>query len=126
VTNEMPDEVTLADRVVARLGSWSFILTQTALLFVWVVLNATFQYDGWRRWMWDPFPFILLNLALSFQAAYTGPIVLMSQTRAARHDRWVASKTLASELQSAVALREILERLDRLERCIGSYREEGG
>src|SRR6266705_2951280 len=69
----------VADRFAAIVGSWTFIITQTILLAAWVVLNvvAWFQH-------WDPYPFILLNLALSFQAAYASPIIMMSQNRLAR------------------------------------------
>jgi uncharacterized membrane protein len=68
----------VADVVTATIGSWKFIIIQSSLLFLWVLLNIF----AWVH-HWDPYPFILLNLALSFQAAYTGPIVMMSQNRAA-------------------------------------------
>lgn len=71
-----------ADRIAAIVGSWRFIIIQSGLLVVWLILNIT-------AWMgaWDPYPFILLNLMLSFQAAYTAPIILMSQNRQAAIDR---------------------------------------
>jgi uncharacterized membrane protein len=68
----------VADTVTATVGSWPFIITQSILLALWVTLNVL----AWVN-HWDPYPFILLNLMLSFQAAYTGPIVMMSQNRAA-------------------------------------------
>ena len=68
----------VADTVTATIGSWKFIIIQSSLLFLWVLLNVLAVVNHW-----DPYPFILLNLALSFQAAYTGPIVMMSQNRAA-------------------------------------------
>lgn len=72
----------LADLVAATIGSWRFIIIQTCILFVWIVLNlvAFIQH-------WDPYPFILLNLMLSFQAAYSAPIIMMSQNRQAALDR---------------------------------------
>jgi len=68
-----------ADRFATAVGSWTFILVQAAILGVWVVLNLI----GWWK-HWDPYPFILLNLVLSFQAAFTSPIIMMSQNRQAR------------------------------------------
>lgn len=63
----------------AWVGSWTFLLVQSALLVVWMLVNVL----GW--WMrWDPYPFVLLNLVLSFQAAFATPIILMSQNRQAR------------------------------------------
>ncbi|MDE2101802.1 MAG: DUF1003 domain-containing protein [Patescibacteria group bacterium] len=66
-----------ADEVTARLGSWRFLIIQTLLLTLWVLLNTLLP--GSNRW--DVYPFIFLNLMLSFQAAYTGPIVMISQNR---------------------------------------------
>ncbi|MGC4192502.1 MAG: DUF1003 domain-containing protein [Thermomicrobiales bacterium] len=61
------------------MGSWRFIIIQTAILISWIALNVI----GWTH-HWDPYPFILLNLALSFQAAYSAPIIMMSQNRQAQ------------------------------------------
>jgi uncharacterized membrane protein len=70
-----------ADWVAATVGSWRFILVQSALLVGWIVWNASQGKPV------DPYPFILLNLMLSFQAAYTAPIIMMSQNRQAEIDR---------------------------------------
>jgi uncharacterized membrane protein len=69
----------VADRIAARVGSWPFILAQTAILLIWIILNIV-------AWMnhWDPYPFELLNLALSFQSAYAAPILMISQNRQAK------------------------------------------
>lgn len=69
----------VADGFARVIGSWTFIIIQSAILAAWVTLNviAFIQH-------WDPYPFILLNLALSFQAAYASPIIMMSQNRQAR------------------------------------------
>jgi uncharacterized membrane protein len=72
----------MADRLTASFGSWSFILIQTALVTTWIVLNVV----AWRGG-WDPFPFILLNLAFSTQAAYAAPLLLLSQNRQSDRDR---------------------------------------
>lgn len=84
----------IADAVTAAVGSWPFIITQSVLLFGWIVVNVwlvaylALHPGAWRAW--DPYPFILLNLVLSFQAAYTGPVVMMSQNREAKKDRLMA------------------------------------
>ena len=72
----------VADLVALTVGSWRFIIIQSLLLALWILLNIT----AWAR-NWDPYPFILLNLVLSFQAAYAAPIVMMSQNRQAEIDR---------------------------------------
>ncbi len=72
----------LADQVTARFGSWAFISAQTVVVIVWVTLNVVAFL---RRW--DPYPFILLNLLFSTQAAYAAPLLLLSQNRQAERDR---------------------------------------
>lgn len=66
----------VADVVASVVGSWTFVIIQSGLLVIWMVLNLT---GPWKHW--DPYPFILLNLALSFQAAYASPIIMISQNR---------------------------------------------
>lgn len=72
----------VSDQVAAIMGSWRFIIIQSVLLAVWVILNMVGVIQHW-----DPYPFILLNLMLSFQAAYAAPIIMMSQNRQAAIDR---------------------------------------
>lgn len=69
----------VADGFANIIGSWKFIIIQSVVLTAWVTLNVI----GFIK-HWDPYPFILLNLALSFQAAYASPIIMMSQNRQAR------------------------------------------
>jgi len=69
----------VADRLAAWVGSWTFIVIQTVLLLVWIILNIS----AWIN-HWDPYPFILLNLALAFQSAYAAPILMISQNRQAK------------------------------------------
>jgi len=71
-----------ADSIARTMGSWHFIIIQSVFLFFWVLLNVI----GFFR-HWDPYPFILLNLMLSFQAAYAAPIIMMSQNRQGAIDR---------------------------------------
>lgn len=78
-----------ADRVdkavgsfVEYFGSLRFIGWQTLVIIVWIILNLVAYFGHW-----DPYPFILLNLVFSTQAAYAAPLVLMGQNRSAEHDR---------------------------------------
>jgi uncharacterized membrane protein len=99
----------LADLFAAMVGSWTFILIQSALLAAWVVLNVV----AWS-YKWDPYPFILLNLALSFQAAFASPIIMMSQNRqsqiADKRNRLDLQINLLSEQENTEMLR-LLRRL---------------
>ena len=80
----------VADGFAAVVGSWTFIILQSVLLALWVVLNVVAWVEHW-----DPYPFILLNLALSFQAAYASPIIMMSQNRQA----WLSERRNRLDLQ---------------------------
>jgi uncharacterized membrane protein len=73
--------IRLADEIAAFIGSWTFIIIQSCILIVWITINA-FKLVGY-----DPYPFILLNLFLSFEAAYATPLILMSSSRQADKDR---------------------------------------
>ena len=103
----------VADGVAAGVGSWPFIITQSALLAAWIVLNGLVIGNWIAGKPFDPFPFILLNLVLSFQAAYTGPVVMMSQNRQAAKDR--------DEAEHDYRINE--ETLDRLKRLEESHAE---
>jgi uncharacterized membrane protein len=72
----------LADKIAAGIGSWTFLIIQTCAVLLWLTLNII----GFMR-HWDPFPFILLNLLFSVQAAYTGPVLLLAGNRQAQKDR---------------------------------------
>jgi hypothetical protein len=74
-----------ADAVATVMGWWSFIIVQSAILFVWIIANLVEAMRGW-----DPYPFILLNLALSIRAAYAAPVIMMSQNRRQDIDRKAA------------------------------------
>ena len=105
----------VADRFAAVMGSWPFIMIQSTFLVIWVTLNCIAWSHGW-----DPYPFILLNLALSFQAAYSAPIIMMSQNRQSDKDR-VASEidhqvNVKGELEAAIIIRRLGEIEDALAR----------
>ncbi len=77
----------IADSAAEAIGSWRFIIIQTILVIIWVIINLVgFAFQ------WDPYPFILLNLMFSVQAAYTGPILLLASNRQAAKDRAMAER----------------------------------
>jgi uncharacterized membrane protein len=86
----------VADGVATTMGSWHFIIVQSVLLAIWLALNITELIFH----AWDPYPFILLNLALSFQAAYAAPIIMMSQNRQSAKDRLQAEQDLNTRCSS--------------------------
>jgi len=113
--NEMEEEqLTLgqrvADRVADTIGSWPFIIIQSILLVVWIVLNITAWIKGW-----DPYPFILLNLMLSFQAAYAGPVIMMSQNRQSSKDRLAAEIDHQVNTKAELEINNLMRRMDELE-----------
>jgi uncharacterized membrane protein len=99
----------LADRVTNSIGSWPFIVVQSVLLLVWIVVNTI----AWRQ-HWDPYPFILLNLVLSFQAAYAAPIIMMSQNRQNAKDREKAEADYVVDRQAEIDIATVHVRLDEL------------
>src|SRR5256885_4707826 len=74
----------LADGIASFIGSWRFLIIQTALVITWVTINSL-QATG--KIHIDPYPYILLNLAFSTQAAYTGPVLLLAGNRQSQKDR---------------------------------------
>src|SRR5437762_6383877 len=89
---QMSEPLTLGERVADSaagvVGSWRFIIIQTILVAIWISFNA------WELGLgrFDPFPFVLLNLMFSVQAAYTGPILLLAGNRQATKDRAIAQR----------------------------------
>jgi uncharacterized membrane protein len=100
----------LADKVTAVIGSWKFILIQSIILVVWIILNIIAWIEHW-----DPYPFILLNLALSFQAAYAAPVIMMSQNRTAERDRKKAEIDLATDRKAEREIQEVRNHLNHIE-----------
>jgi uncharacterized membrane protein len=91
------------------MGSWRFIVIQSAILIVWIVLNVM----GWIG-AWDPYPFILLNLALSFQAAYAAPFIMMSQNRQSEIDRRRAMDDYDINVKAELEIELLHEKMDLL------------
>lgn len=109
----------VADFVADTMGSWPFIILQSSFLAVWILLNIA-------AWMqhWDPYPFILLNLMLSFQAAYAAPFIMMSQNRQAAKDRLAAEVDHQVNTKAELEVAILMRRLDEMEGSINeNYRE---
>ena len=99
----------IADTVAATMGSWRFIIIQTTILVLWIALNIT----AWIN-HWDPYPFILLNLALSFQAAYAAPFIMMSQNRQQDIDRVQAANDYKVNVKAELEIELLHQKLDEL------------
>ena len=97
----------VADAVAATMGSWPFIIGQSIVLLIWIVLNVTAYVEKW-----DPYPFILLNLALSFQAAYAAPFIMMSQNRQAAIDRVAASHDYDINTKAELEIELLHQKID--------------
>jgi len=99
----------IADTVAATMGSWPFIIIQSLLLTAWIILNITAYVKNW-----DPYPFILLNLALSFQAAYAAPFIMMSQNRQAMIDREAAQHDYDTNTKAELETEMLHQKFDLL------------
>lgn len=110
---EFARSATFADRAadaVARVGgSWRFVLSLIGLLIAWMILNTWLAAQAF-----DPFPFILLNLALSCIAALQAPVILMSANRQARLDRRKADQDFLVNLKAEIEVASLHEKLDHL------------
>ncbi len=95
-----------ADKVASFVGSWAFLIGQSIILAIWIVVNII-GFIG----RWDPYPFILMNLVLSTQAAFTAPIIMMSQNRQADKDRVEAHNDFTINIKAEEEIRVILEYL---------------
>jgi uncharacterized membrane protein len=96
-----------ADWVATAIGSWKFIIGQGIILLIWVILNVT----AWIK-HWDPYPFILMNLFLSMQAALTAPVIMMSQNRQSVRDRLEAKNDFLINQKAEEEVRAVLEHLE--------------
>jgi uncharacterized membrane protein len=99
----------IADAVAATMGSWNFIIIQSVILAFWIVLNITAYVK-----QWDPYPFILLNLALSFQAAYAAPFIMMSQNRQQDIDRKAAENDYQINIKAELEIELLHQKIDQL------------
>lgn len=113
VAHEFEERLTFGQRVAdafaKAIGSWRFIIIQSAMLAVWIILNLT----AWVH-HWDGYPFILLNLAMSFQAAYAAPILMMSQNRQADKDHEQAKNDYEVNLKAEIEIMQLHEKFNEL------------
>ncbi len=113
VVQELEEQSTrgqrIADAVAATMGSWRFIIGQSLVLAVWIAANLT----GWVR-AWDPYPFILLNLMVSFQAAYAAPVIMMSQNRQAAKDRAQSTHDYEINTKAELEIIQLHVKIDEL------------
>src|SRR5437016_11124120 len=107
----------LADGIASFIGSWRFLIIQTALVITWVTINSL-QATG--KIHIDPYPYILLNLAFSTQAAYTGPVLLLAGNRQSQKDRLTlehaAHEADKADDQNVQILKAILKDTDLTEK----------
>jgi len=97
-----------ADKVAGAIGTWRFLIIQSGLIVVWIFLNVAAVINHW-----DPYPFILLNLCFTVQAAFTGPILLLTQNRAAQQDRLRLEHTAEVEEATEKVTIEILKEIEQ-------------
>ncbi len=100
----------LADRLARIMGSWGFIVFQTLFISSWIILNVVAYLQHW-----DTYPFVLLNLLFSLQAAFAAPIIMMSQNRQTERDRIQAEADYQTNIDAKREIEEIQERLKKIE-----------
>ncbi len=100
----------LSDKVAKVMGSWKFIVWQSIIVFLWMILNIVAFVSHW-----DPYPFILLNLLFSTQAAYAAPIIMMSQNRQSERDRHQALEDYETNVKAKEEIEELQRHLSEIE-----------
>jgi uncharacterized membrane protein len=100
----------LADTVATGMGSWRFIIWQTIIVVIWMALNVVAIVGHW-----DPYPYILLNLVFSTQAAYAAPIIMMAQNRQSDRDRAQADADYMTNCEAKEEIEELQKRLNAIE-----------
>jgi uncharacterized membrane protein len=100
----------LADSVANGMGSWRFIIIQTLIVAAWMILNVVAFVHHW-----DVYPYILLNLLFSTQAAYAAPIIMMAQNRQSERDRAQANSDYRTNVAAKKEIEQLMERLDNIE-----------
>ena len=101
----------ISDAVARIVGSWRFVIIQSTILILWLLWNSL----STKTASFDPYPYILLNLVLSFQAAYTAPLIMMSQNRQAEIDRQVLFGDFEVDKKAHQLITEIHRRVHEIE-----------
>ena len=116
VNEEEAAQLTMADRAADKIaefgGSWKFIIFEIGLFLLWVLLNTWLLFDK----VFDPYPYVFLNLILGMICGLQAPIIMMSQNRQSHKDRLRSDLDYQVNLKNELALQEILQRLKILER----------
>ncbi len=97
----------ISDGVAKTVGSWKFIIIQSVCIMIWIIYNALSPNH-----VWDPYPFILLNLMLSFQAAYTAPAIMMSQNPLSEIDRLQATNDFEVNVKAELEIELLHQKID--------------
>ena len=100
----------IADSVANGMGSWGFIIGQSIFVVIWMTMNVI----GFIQ-HWDPYPFILLNLIFSTQAAYAAPIIMMAQNRQSQRDRVQAQADYDTNLEAKKEIEALQLQLNKIE-----------
>jgi uncharacterized membrane protein len=100
----------LADKVANGMGSWAFIIWQSIIVIMWMILNVVGLVQHW-----DVYPFILLNLIFSTQAAYAAPIIMMSQNRQNQRDREQAQHDYQTNIDAKKEIEALQLQLSKIE-----------
>ncbi len=100
----------LSDKIAGGMGSWKFIIWQTIIVIIWMSLNIIAFVNHW-----DPYPFILLNLIFSTQAAYAAPIIMMAQNRQSQRDRIQADNDYHTNLEAKKEIEDLQIHLSKIE-----------
>jgi uncharacterized membrane protein len=100
----------LADKVAKGMGSWRFIIIQTVFVIIWMGLNIVAYFKHW-----DAYPFILLNLLFSTQAAYAAPIIMMAQNRQSERDRVQAQDDYNTNKEAKLEIEALAAKLNSIE-----------
>ncbi|MFT3981249.1 MAG: DUF1003 domain-containing protein [Ferruginibacter sp.] len=101
----------IADKVASFGGSWTFIILFCIVLVSWIIFNVI----ALKKWRFDPYPFILMNLVLSCLAALQAPIIMMSQNRQEEKDRKESENDYMVNLKAEMQIRSLHEKMDILE-----------
>jgi uncharacterized membrane protein len=101
----------VADWFAVWMGSWTFIIVQTVLFVIWMVVNVILVETNGQ---WDPYPFILLNLVLAFLSCYAAPIIMMSQNRQSDKDRIKAELDYQVNVKAHHEVMQLHRKLDQL------------
>src|SRR6266704_5546813 len=116
VNEEEAAQLTMADRAADKIaefgGSWKFIIFEIGLFLLWMLLNTWLLFDK----VFDPYPYVFLNLVLGIICGLQAPIIMMSQNRQSHKDRLRSDLDYQVNLKNELALQEILQRLKVLER----------